>query len=105
MPAAIAFNAGGGTTVVAARSTRLVSLDVFRGLLGAAVAGIVKTLVAIKVGEVDGAPLSLWSYLYARGFEPFFDPYIASPVFALANLAVLFALLAWMYRRQFFLRV
>ena len=73
--------------------------------LFAASALLVKTLLVVKVGEVEGEPLSLWSYLYARTFEPFFDPYIASLLFALANLAVLFALLAWLYRRRVFLRV
>jgi len=73
--------------------------------LFAASALLVKTLLSITVGEVDGEPLSLWSFLYARGFEPFFDPYIASLLFALANLAILFVLLAWMYRRRLFLRV
>jgi len=43
--------------------------------------------------------------LYARGFQPFFDPYIASLAFALANLAVLYVLLDWMFRRRLFLRV
>jgi predicted acyltransferase len=62
-------------------------------------------LLFIKVAKVDDRPLSLWGFLYARGFEPFFDPYIASLLFALANLAVLFELLAWMYRRRLFLRV
>lgn len=73
--------------------------------LFAASALLVKTLLFIKVAKVDGEPLSLWGYLYAHGFEPFFDPYIASLLFALANLAVLYALLAWMYRRRLFLRV
>jgi predicted acyltransferase len=73
--------------------------------LFAASALLVKTFLSITVGTVDGEPLSLWSYLYAIGFEPFFDPYVASLLFALANLAVLFALLTWMYRRRMFLRV
>jgi predicted acyltransferase len=73
--------------------------------LFAASALLVKTLLFIKVAKVDDRPLSLWGFLYARGFEPFFDPYIASLLFALANLAVLFVLLAWMYRRRLFLRV
>ena len=73
--------------------------------LFAASALLVKTLLFIKVAKVDGEPLSAWGYLYAHGFEPFFDPYIASLLFALANVAVLYALLAWMYRRRMFLRV
>lgn len=73
--------------------------------LFAASALLVKTFLFIKVAKVDDQPLSLWGFLYARAFEPFFDPYVASLLFALANLAVLFALLAWMYRRRLFLRV
>lgn len=73
--------------------------------LFAASALLVKTLLTINAGEVEGETVSLWSYLYARGFEPFFGPYLASLLFALANVAVLFALLAWMYRRRVFLRV
>ena len=73
--------------------------------LFAASALLVKTLLSIDVATVDDEALSLWGYLYARGFEPFFDPYIASLLFALAHLAVLFALLAWMHQRRLFLRV
>jgi predicted acyltransferase len=73
--------------------------------LFAASALLVKTLLTLKAGEVEGETVSLWSYLYARGFEPFFDPYVASLLFALANVALLFAPLAWMYRRRVFLRV
>ena len=40
-----------------------------------------------------------------HGFAPFAPPKIASLGYALANLVVLFALLAWMYRRRMFLRV
>lgn len=70
--------------------------------LFAASALLVKTLLWIKV---KGGAESLWHYSYTRGFAPFADPYIASLAFALANLAVLFLLLAWMHRRRLFLRV
>jgi predicted acyltransferase len=74
--------------------------------LFAASALLVKTLLFIKVARLgDGEPQSLWNYLYVHVFEPIPDPYIASLSFALANLAVLFVLLAWMHRRQIFLKV
>jgi predicted acyltransferase len=73
--------------------------------LFAASALLVKTLLYIRWTNAAGARISLWGYLYARGFSPFFDPYVASLLFALANLAVLFLLLTWMYRRRLFLRV
>ena len=47
--------------------------------------------------------VSRWAYLH--WFAPFAAPKNASLLYALANLVVLFALLAWMYRRRIFLRV
>ena len=73
--------------------------------LFAASALLVKTLLWIKIPRGDGTSISLWAWSFARGFQPFLDPYIASLAFALANLAVLYALLAWMYRRRIFLRL
>lgn len=72
--------------------------------LVAASALLVKTLLWIKVRDA-GTQVSLWHYSYVHGFQPFADPYIASLGFALANLVVLYGLLAWMYRRRLFLRV
>lgn len=72
--------------------------------LFAASALLVKTLLWIKVSDA-GERVSLWHYSYVHAFQPFADPYIASLAFALGNLVVLYALLAWMYRRQWFLRV
>jgi predicted acyltransferase len=73
--------------------------------LFAASALLVKTLLWIKLSDGKGGQVSLWHTSYVRAFAPFMDPYIASLAFALANLAVLFVLLAWMYRRGWFLRV
>ena len=44
-------------------------------------------------------------WIYRHGFAPFLPPKVASHAYAIANLVVLFALLAWMYRRRIFLRV
>lgn len=73
--------------------------------LFAASALLVKTLLWIKVTGADGSPESLWHWSYAHSFQPLPDPYIASVAFALAQLALLFVLLAWMYRRHIYLRV
>jgi predicted acyltransferase len=73
--------------------------------LFAASALLVKTLLWIKIPRGDGTSISLWGWSFAHGFQPFMDPYIASLAFALANLAVLYVLLAWMYRRRIFLRL
>jgi predicted acyltransferase len=44
-------------------------------------------------------------HIYQSWFAPLGSPRNTSLLFALAHLAVLFALLAWMYRRRIFLRV
>ena len=48
-------------------------------------------------------PISRWAYLH--WFVPLAEPRNASLLYALANLVVLFALLAWMYRRRIILKV
>jgi predicted acyltransferase len=44
-------------------------------------------------------------YAYVHYFAPLASPKNASLLYAFANLAILFLLLAWMYRRRLFLRV
>jgi len=44
-------------------------------------------------------------WIYLNWFAPVADPKNASLLYAIANLVVLFGLLAWMYRRRIFLRV
>jgi predicted acyltransferase len=66
---------------------------------------LVKTLLFFKVAGPDGAVISVNRWLYVNGFEPFASPKNASLLFALANLAVLYALLECLYRRRWFLRV
>ena len=66
---------------------------------------LVKTLALIRVAGPDGREISASRWAYVNWFLPFADPKNASLLFAFANLAVLFVLLAWMYRRRIFLRV
>lgn len=62
----------------------------------------VETLALIKVGPGDGTSLS--RYIYLHYFAPFAAPKNASLAYAIAHLAILYVLLAWMYRRRIFLR-
>ena len=75
-----------------------ITLYVVSGLLA-------ETLGLIQVTGPDGRETSLGNYLYVTLLVPIASPKNASLMYALANLAVLFALLAWMYRRRLFLRV
>lgn len=65
---------------------------------------LVSALSSISVTAGDGGAVSLLGLIYARGFEPLASPKNASLLYALANLAVLFLILLWMYRRRIFLR-
>jgi predicted acyltransferase len=62
------------------------------------------TLSAIRVAADDGRAVSLLHLIYTAAFEPLASPRNASLLYALANLAVLFLILLWMYRRRIFLR-
>jgi predicted acyltransferase len=75
-----------------------IALYVVSGLLA-------DTLGVITLAGPGGAPMSLGRYLYLSYFVPLASPENASLLYAVANLAVLFVLLAWMYRRRIFLRV
>jgi len=66
---------------------------------------LVKTLALIRVAGADGRPIAVSRWAYLNWFAPFADPKNASLFYALANLLLLFILLAWMYRRRLFLRV
>jgi predicted acyltransferase len=72
--------------------------------LFAASALLVKTLALIKVPLADGSIVPLSRYLFVTCFAPLASPKNASLLYAIANLVVLWALLAWMYRRRIFLR-
>ena len=66
---------------------------------------LVKTLNLIRVATDDGRDVAVSRYAYQHWFVPLASPKNASLLYALANLAVLFLVLAWMYRRKLFLRV
>ncbi len=74
-----------------------IALYVLSGLL-------VDTLSVIRVGDA-AASLPLNTFIYREHFAPLAAPKNASLLYACAHLAVMFAVLAWMYRRRIFLRV
>jgi predicted acyltransferase len=65
---------------------------------------MVKTMARISITLDDGTTMSSSRWIYAKLFEPFLAPKNASLAYALANLAVLFLVLLWMYRRKIFLK-
>jgi predicted acyltransferase len=75
-----------------------IALFVLSGLM-------VKTMLLIKVPGEAGSTVSLYAYVYRAWFEPLASPDNASLLFAVANLAVLYAVLWVMYRRRIFLKV
>ena len=99
----------GGLTPAAEVSRWWVRVAVILGTnaltLFAVSALLVKTLGLIKITEPDGRLVSASRWIYVHAFVPVAPPKIASLLYAVANLAVLFALLAWMHRRRLFLRV
>jgi predicted acyltransferase len=66
---------------------------------------LVKTLNLIRVTNDAGRDVAVSRYAYQEWFVPLASPKNASLLYALANLAVLFLVLAWLYRRKLFLRV
>jgi predicted acyltransferase len=66
---------------------------------------LVKTLALIRVTTDDGRTVAISRAFYNSVLLPIAAPKNASLMFAVLNLVVLFALLAWMYRRRIFLRV
>lgn len=77
--------------------TNAITLYVASGLL-------VDTLSIIRVTDGDGTT-SISHYVYLHYFVPLASPKNASLLYAIANLAVVFVLLAWMYRRRIFIRL
>ena len=65
---------------------------------------VVKTMALITVAS-GGARMTLSRWLYLSVFSPLGTPKNASLLYALANLAVLYVLLEWMFRRRWWLRV
>jgi predicted acyltransferase len=88
----------GWTTPFVILGSNAITLFMASGLL-------VKTLSLIRVAGPDGTPISISRYAYLHYFVPLASPKNASLLYALANLVLLFGLLAWMYRRRLFLKV
>jgi predicted acyltransferase len=65
---------------------------------------MVKTMARISITLDDGTTVSSSRWLYTTVFAPYLAPKNASLAYALANLAVLFLVLLWMYRRRIFLK-
>jgi predicted acyltransferase len=63
---------------------------------------LAKTLIYLKWPDPS---LSLGGWLYATAFLPVASPYNASLLYAIANLALLFALLAVLHRKRVYLTV
>jgi predicted acyltransferase len=78
--------------------TNAITLFVVSGLIG-------RLLIVIDVGGGTGPPVPLKTWVYRTMFAPLAPPLQASLLFALVNLALLYALLWWMYRREIFVRV
>ena len=86
-------------------TTPLVILGVNAFTLFVASGLLVKTLALIRVAGPDGRDVAVSRWAYLNWFVPFAAPKNASLLYAIANLVLLFAVLAWMYRRRLFLRV
>ena len=65
---------------------------------------LVKTLLLIRVTLADGTTTTLYRAVYVTVFAPLAPPKLASLLFAMAALLVLFGLLEVLYRRRWFLR-
>jgi len=63
---------------------------------------LVKTLIYLKWPDPSQ---SMASWIYKTAFLPLASPYNASLLYAIANLALLFALLAYLHRRRLYLTV
>ena len=87
-----------GTLPLVILGVNAITLFVISGLL-------VKTLALIRLTGADGAQISASRWAYLHWFLPLAAPKNASLLYAVANLAVLFALLWWMHQRRIFLRV
>jgi predicted acyltransferase len=86
------------TTPLVILGVNAITLFVASGLL-------VETLGLFGVAGPDGSEIPVNRWVYLNWFTPFAAPKNASLLYAVANLVLLFALLAWMYRRRIYLRV
>jgi predicted acyltransferase len=67
------------------------------------VSGWLAETIGIVKWPDPGVSVARWIYMSA--FLPLASPRTASLMYALANLAVLYALLAWLHRRRVYLTV
>jgi predicted acyltransferase len=65
---------------------------------------LVKTMARLTITPDAGVAMSSSRWVYVTLFEPYLAPKNASLAYALANLALLFLVLLWMYRRRIFLK-
>lgn len=65
---------------------------------------LVKTMARIRITLDDGTAMSSSQWVYTKLFAPYLASKNASLAYALANLALLFLVLLWMYRRKIFLK-
>jgi predicted acyltransferase len=65
---------------------------------------LVKTLLLVRIPSPDGSGLTAYAWLYETAFAPWGTPENTSLAFALAMLAVLYLLCAWLYRRGWWIR-
>ena len=65
---------------------------------------LVKTMARITTTGADGSVMSSSRWIYVTLFAPYFAPKNASLLYAIANLALLYLVLLWMYRRKIFLK-
>lgn len=63
---------------------------------------IAKTLIYVKWPDPQ---VALGNWIYSAAFRPLAPPHLASLAYALANLALLYLLLAWLHRRKTYLSV
>jgi predicted acyltransferase len=66
---------------------------------------LTRLLLVVRIPTASGTPVPVRSWLYRTWFEPLAAPVNASLFFALANLAGLYLLLWWMYRRGLVIKV
>ena len=85
----------GGQSAFVALGRNAILLFVLSGLMA-------KTFIYLK--WPDGSR-SLGSWIYTSAFMPLAPPYVASLAYAVANLALLYALLAYLHRRKMYLTV
>jgi predicted acyltransferase len=65
---------------------------------------LVKTLTLVRVPRDGGTQRSLYVAIYRTQFAPLAPPKVASLLFAVVVLVLLYGLLEFLYRRRWFLR-